>query len=78
MAGYYDIILGLIPVSLGGLTAVFVTAGMSFVFSIGIASIATLGLMGHAMFVNAPGHATGSTNAERSTKRPPNDGSSAQ
>jgi len=55
MTGYYDIVLGLIPVSLAGLTLLFVAAGMSLSVSIPLASVATLGLMGHAMFVNAPG-----------------------
>ena len=78
MAEYYDIILGLIPVSLAGLTALFVAADMSVLLSISLASVATLGLMGHAMFVNAPGRSTGGANAGQSTEAPPNDGSSAQ
>jgi hypothetical protein len=54
MTGYYDIVLGLIPLSLAGLTALLLAAGMSLSVSVPIASIASLGLMGHAMFVNAP------------------------
>lgn len=54
MTGYYDVVLGLIPLSLAGLTALLVTAGMSLSVSIPLASVVTLGLMGHAMFVNAP------------------------
>lgn len=78
MVEYYDIILGLIPVSLGGLTALFVTAGMSLVFSITIASIVTIGLMGHAMFINGPGRSAVEADHEQSAEKPPNDGSSAQ
>lgn len=54
MTGYYDIVLGLIPLSLAGLTALLIAAGMSLSASIPLASMVTLGLMGHAMFVNAP------------------------
>ncbi|WP_336133994.1 hypothetical protein [Natronomonas amylolytica] len=54
MTGYYDIVLGLIPLSLAGLTAILLAAGMSLSASVPLASIASLGLMGHAMFVNAP------------------------
>jgi hypothetical protein len=54
MAGYYDIVLGLIPLSLAGLTALLLAAGMSLSVSIPLASMVTVGLMGHAMFVNAP------------------------
>ncbi|MEF8807823.1 hypothetical protein [Natronomonas sp.] len=54
MTGYYDIVLGLIPLSLAGLTALLLAAGMSLSASVPLASIASLGLMGHAMFVNGP------------------------
>jgi hypothetical protein len=58
MAGYYDVVLGLIPLSLAGLTALFLTTGFSLSVAIPLASTAALGLMGHAMFVNAPGLGT--------------------
>ncbi|MFO7926592.1 MAG: hypothetical protein ACQET5_12225 [Halobacteriota archaeon] len=54
MTDYYDIVLGLIPVSLAGLTALLVSAGMSLSVSIPLASTVTLGLIGHAMFINGP------------------------
>ena len=54
MTGYYDVVLGLIPLSLAGLTALLFVAGMSLSVSIPLASVVTLGLMGHAMFVRAP------------------------
>lgn len=54
MTGYYDIVLGLIPLSLAGLTALLFVAGMSLSVSIPLASVVTLGVMGHAMFVRAP------------------------
>ena len=58
MAGYYDVVLGLIPLSLAGLTALFLTTGLSLSVAIPLASTAAIGLMGHAMFVNAPGLGT--------------------
>lgn len=58
MTDYYDIVLGLIPVSLAGLTGVLLAAGVSWSVSVPVASIATLGIIGHAMFVNAPVAAT--------------------
>ncbi|CAI49991.1 uncharacterized protein NP_3800A [Natronomonas pharaonis DSM 2160] len=64
MTGYYDIVLGLIPASLIGLTALFVFGGLSLSASVPLASVATIGLMGHAMFVNAPGP------SEPATSRP--------
>lgn len=58
MTGYYDIVLGLIPLSLAGLTALLLAAGMSLSVSLPLASTVAIGLMGHAMFVNAPLGAT--------------------
>ena len=58
MAGYYDVVLGLIPLSLAGLTALFLTTGLSLPVAVPLASTAAIGLMGHAMFVNAPGVGT--------------------
>ena len=58
MAGYYDVVLGLIPLSLAGLTALFLTTGLSLSVAIPLASTAAIGLMCHAMFVNAPGLGT--------------------
>ena len=54
MTGYYDIVLGLIPLSLAGLTGLLVLAGVSLTFAVPLASVVAIGLMGHAMFVNAP------------------------
>ncbi|MES3517571.1 MAG: hypothetical protein PPP58_07915 [Natronomonas sp.] len=54
MVGYYDVVLGLIPLSLVGLTAAFVLAGISSAVAVPFASLAAVGLMGHAMFVRGP------------------------
>ena len=54
MAGYYDVVLGLIPLSLVGLTALLSTTGLSLSVAAPLASTVAVGLIGHAMFVNAP------------------------
>ncbi|NHN49709.1 hypothetical protein G9464_19245 [Halostella sp. JP-L12] len=54
MTGYYDVVLGLIPVALLGLTAALTTAGLGLTTAVPIAASVPVALMGHAMFVNAP------------------------
>lgn len=54
MMGYYDIVLGLIPLSLAGLTGLLLVAGMSLSIAVPVASTIAVGLMGHAMFINGP------------------------
>lgn len=54
MTGYYDIVLGLIPLSLAGLTALLFVAGMSLPLAVPLGSVVAVGLIYHAMFVNAP------------------------
>ena len=46
MTSYYDVVLGLIPLSLAGLTAALIAGGLS--------STVAVGVIGHAMFVNGP------------------------
>lgn len=54
MAGYYDIVLGLIPVALLGITAALTVVGLSITTAVPIGAVVAIGLIGHAMFVNAP------------------------
>ncbi|MCU4924965.1 hypothetical protein OB905_03055 [Halobacteria archaeon AArc-dxtr1] len=54
MTGYYDIVLGLIPVALLGITAALTVVGISMTAAVPIASVVAIALIGHAMFVNAP------------------------
>jgi hypothetical protein len=74
MTGYYDIVLGLIPLSLAGLTAILLAAGMSLSVSVPIASVAAFGLMGHAMFVNAPVAAPAAPNGGQAASENPASG----
>jgi hypothetical protein len=54
MPGYYDLVLGVIPLSLAGLTALLLVGGASLSVAVPLASVVTVGVMGHAMFVNGP------------------------
>jgi hypothetical protein len=54
MTGYYDIVLGLIPLAMAGITGSLVLAGFALTTAIPLASVVAVGLIGHAMFVNAP------------------------
>ncbi|MCU4741495.1 hypothetical protein OB955_11115 [Halobacteria archaeon AArc-m2/3/4] len=67
MAGYYDIVLGLIPVALVGITAALTVVGISLTTAVPFGAIIAIGLIGHAMFVNAPVDGREDTR----TQRPP-------
>lgn len=54
MTGYYDVVLGLIPLALAGITAVLVAVGFPLTQAVLAGGSASLGLMGHALFVRAP------------------------
>lgn len=54
MTSYYDIVLGLIPLALAGITGVLVAVGFELTTAIPLASVVAVGLIGHAMFVRAP------------------------
>lgn len=68
MIGYYDLVLVLIPASLLGLTAALMGMGLELTAAVPLAGIAAVGLMGHAMFVNAPGQPRPSV--DRSSRQP--------
>jgi hypothetical protein len=54
MTGYYDYVLGLIPVSLVVITGALSLAGFQLTTAVPLGSLVAVGLVGHAMFVNAP------------------------
>jgi len=62
MTGYYDLVLGLIPLSLAGITGVLTVAGLDLTVAVPMASVVAVGLVGHAMFVNAPEDTPAPTN----------------
>ncbi|NHN59489.1 MULTISPECIES: hypothetical protein [Halorussus] len=51
---YYDLILGLIPLALLGLTAILTTVGVGLTTAVPLAGTVSVGMIGHAMFVRTP------------------------
>jgi len=54
MPGYYDYVLGAIPLALLGLTAILTAAGLSLSMAVPASAGVSLLLVGHALFVNGP------------------------
>ncbi len=54
MTGYYDIVLGLIPVALLGITAALTLVGLSLTAAVPVGAFVAMAIIGHAMFVNTP------------------------
>jgi hypothetical protein len=54
MTEYYDAVLGLIPAALVGITAALTIAGFDLTTAVPLGALVSVGVIGHAMFVNAP------------------------
>jgi hypothetical protein len=55
MPAYYDLILGLIPLALLGITgSLHFGGGLVLPVAVSAAGVVTMGLIGHALFVRAP------------------------
>ncbi|MEF8840783.1 MAG: hypothetical protein V5A62_04050 [Haloarculaceae archaeon] len=54
MMGYYDIVLGLIPLGLGTIAAAMMLLGYQLTVAVPVASVFAIGLICHAMFVRTP------------------------
>ena len=54
MTRYYDIVLGLIPVALVGISVALVFVGLPTVTAVPVGATVASILIGHAMFVNGP------------------------
>lgn len=54
MTGYYDYVLGAIPLALLGGTGLLIATGMSLGAAIPLAATLAVLVIGHALFVNAP------------------------
>jgi hypothetical protein len=61
MTGYYDYVLGLIPLSLIVITGSLTLVGFELTTAVPLGSLVAVGLVGHAMFVNAPVSSTPQT-----------------
>jgi len=54
MTSYYDYVLGLVPVTLVGITAVLDAAGFDHLLAVSVGAGAAALVVGHALFVNGP------------------------
>lgn len=54
MTGYYDYVLGLIPGSLVGITALLVVAGVDLLVAMPVGAAVAALVVGHALFINCP------------------------
>ena len=54
MTGYYDIVLGLIPLALAGVSGILAFAGLGLTVAVTVGALIAVLFMGHAMFVRAP------------------------
>lgn len=54
MANYYDFVLGFIPLALLGLGGGLHIAGLTLTTAVMIGGLVAVGMVGHALFVNAP------------------------
>jgi hypothetical protein len=54
MTGYYDIVLGLIPLALAGISGALTFAGLRVTIAVTIGALVAVLFMGHAMFVRSP------------------------
>ncbi|MFB6113834.1 MAG: hypothetical protein ABEJ58_06995 [Halodesulfurarchaeum sp.] len=54
MTSYYDVVLALIPVALFGLGGGLQFAGLAQTTAVSVGGLVSVGLVGHAMFVNGP------------------------
>lgn len=66
MTGYYDIVLGLIPLALVGITGTLSFAGVALTTAVPLAATVAVGLIGHAMFINSPVDTPSSTQSSQS------------
>ncbi|WP_123536400.1 hypothetical protein [Halosimplex salinum] len=70
MTRYYDLVLGLIPLALGGIAALLAAFGFALTTAVPVASVVAVGLIGHAMFVNGPVDDAARTTADETAYQP--------
>lgn len=54
MVSYYDFVLAFIPISLLGVTGLLAGLGFTLTLAVPLGATVAAGLIGHAMFVQAP------------------------
>jgi hypothetical protein len=72
MVGYYDYVLGVVPLALVGITAALRAVGVESLVAIPVGAAAASLVVGHALFVNGPvDRAVGETPGRSSTGQSP-------
>ena len=61
---YYDFVLVFVPLALFGLTGALTVGGFALTVAVPIAASVSAGMIGHAMFVNAPVDVTPAVDAD--------------
>lgn len=64
MAGYYDFVLGAIPLAAAGIATALFLGGIVLTTAISLGCVVAAGLVGHAMFVRTPGQSRATTGGE--------------
>lgn len=54
MVNYYDLVLALVPLVLAGVTGTLAVADVALTSAVSLGALATLPIIGHAMFVRTP------------------------
>jgi len=54
MIGYYDLVLGLVPAALLGISGALYGVGIDITIAVPVAAAAAAAVIGHGLFVNAP------------------------
>ena len=67
MMDYYDLVLGLIPLSVAGIAVLLVGIGIELFVAVSAGSLFAAFLIGHAMFVRTPGSASAGSTTPQST-----------
>ncbi|AUV82176.1 hypothetical protein C2R22_11385 [Salinigranum rubrum] len=73
MAGYYDYVLGIIPLTLLGLTAALVVVGLELTTAVPLGAGVSGLVVGHALFVNGPAAPTETVTPPTQTSTDPAD-----
>jgi hypothetical protein len=54
MMDYYDLVLGLIPLSIAGISGALLVLGVGLPAAVSAGAVVAAGVVGHAMFVRGP------------------------
>lgn len=66
---YYDAVLGLIPLSVGGIPVALLWIGITMPLAVSAGALVAVGLIGHGMFIRAPVKRPADANASSSPEQ---------